>query len=166
MADMSMTLSPMQPAGKSVAGLNVSHLSGVSGISRNRPLSACMGLACLFAVCVTDAWAGPKHRTLHYSKLLKIPAAGVQPVSAIGEFRGEVSDSPPVSIDGEVTTIRRRNISTPVLNRVEQAKSTANHAQVAVDDRRYRVKIHSLRHGLARMAALYGDLGQGHEGGI
>jgi hypothetical protein len=105
----------------------------------------------------TNAVAGPKYRAFQHSKPKKVQTNEIQRVAAASQFHGEVSDSPPVSIDGQISSIGSRNISTPVLNK-SQKPAPAEVVIIPDTERHYQVQTHSLRQGLARMATLYGNL--------
>ncbi len=131
---------------------------------RTRPLffpaglTVCVALLWLSPLSVMNLTAGPKYRAFQKNPSIVTHASDVQRIAAASHFRGEVSDNPPVFIDGEFSTIGGASISNPHWNQSQRPMATVDTANPD-SEHRYQVKANSLQNGLARMAALYHNLG-------
>jgi hypothetical protein len=125
-------------------------------LSRGLALSA--AVAWLIALSPTDLSAGPKYRAFQNTRSSAVPATDVRLVAATTPFQGEVSDSPPVFIDGQFTTIGDTTFFKSFFNKPQKPVATIEKVSPE-SEHHYLVRANSLQHGLARMAALYSSLG-------
>lgn len=122
-----------------------------------RTQSAGLAAIWLFSLLLMDLTAGPKYRAFQKSPSNVDTPSDVRQVSAASHFHGEVSDSPPIFINGEFSTIGGASISSPRLLKSQKPMATMETANPG-SERHYQVKANSLQYGLLRMAALYQDL--------
>jgi hypothetical protein len=124
----------------------------------SRGLAVCATLAWLLILSPTHLTAGPKYRAFKNTRSLGAPAVDVRQVAASHSYLGEVSDSPPVFIDGQFSTIGKTSIFKPFLNKSQKPIATIEKVSLE-SEHRYLLRSNSLHQDLASMAALYRRLG-------
>lgn len=124
----------------------------------SRGLAMCAALAWFFSLSPTHLTAGPKYRAFQKTRSFAAPVMDVRRVAATHQYHGEVSDSPPVFMDGEFTTIASTSVFKPLLN--DSQKPIATIEKVSLEsEHRYLLRANNLHHDLASVAALYRSLG-------
>lgn len=119
-------------------------------------LVACLVLIWLSPLSVSNLSARPHLRNAPQGNAPVRVDSPTHRIPAASGFLGEVSDKPPVCIDGEFSITGRKPRVEPTANRQPAATSGATDG---TRGQRYEVATDSLQVGLARVAVLYRRLG-------